>query len=336
METSTWKWFRYDDVFVIKKGKRLTKTDQTEGDIPYVSSKSTNNGIDGYIANGYTDENCISFACYGCIGEVFYHSGKVWVSDNCNVIYLKNKELNANIALFLISIFYKEKYRFSYGMTGKVKNLIKLKIKLPVLPNGMPDWEFIDNFTKNTIIPTLPAKTKSVWNKSFDKKAISDKKFSLDTENWKWFKYGEIFDIKKGNTLTKEKMIKGNIPFISSTASNNGISALIDNDKHLQKGNSITVNSNGSVGYAFYQVKDYWASGDNNVLKLNDNSKLNKYVGLFLCTLIEKERYRFSYGRKWGKEKMLQHKIKLPAKNGQPDWQFMEDYIKSLPYSKAI
>ena len=24
------------------------------------------------------------------------------------------------------------------------------------------------------------------------------------------------------------------------------------------------------------------------------------------------------------------------SKSGTPDWQFMEDYIKSLPYSKAI
>ena len=43
-----------------------------------------NNGIDNYIGNGHTDENCISFACYGSIGEVFYQDQKVWVSDNAN------------------------------------------------------------------------------------------------------------------------------------------------------------------------------------------------------------------------------------------------------------
>jgi len=30
-------------------------------------------------------------------------------------------------------------------------------------------------------------------------------------------------------------------------------------------------------------------------------------------------------------------KIKLPVdKKGNPDWKFMEDYIKSLPYSGSI
>lgn len=33
---------------------------------------------------------------------------------------------------------------------------------------------------------------------------------------------------------------------------------------------------------------------------------------------------------------MKQIKIKLPAQNGKPDFKFMEDYIKSLPYSKSL
>ena len=33
----------------------------------------------------------------------------------------------------------------------------------------------------------------------------------------------------------------------------------------------------------------------------------------------------------------MQTKIKLPVTaEGKPDWQFMEDYIKSLPFSKNI
>jgi len=34
------------------------------------------------------------------------------------------------------------------------------------------------------------------------------------------------------------------------------------------------------------------------------------------------------------KSRLEKLNIKLPAdKNGNPDWKFMEDYIKSLPYS---
>ena len=62
---------------------------------------------------------------------------------------------------------------------------------------------------------------------------------------------------------------------------------------------------------------------------------------MFLITIINREQYRYSYGRKASQKKLKNSKIKLPAiKNAQgeyePDWQFMEDYIKSLPYSKCL
>ena len=62
---------------------------------------------------------------------------------------------------------------------------------------------------------------------------------------------------------------------------------------------------------------------------------------MFLITLIHREKYRFNYGRKWDKELMESSLIKLPAvkiapNKYEPDWQFMEDYIKSLPYSSCL
>jgi hypothetical protein len=64
---------------------------------------------------------------------------------------------------------------------------------------------------------------------------------------------------------------------------------------------------------------------------------MNKYVALFICSVIRKEKYRFSYGRKWHMERMNTSKIKLPVTNdGTPDYKFMENYIKSLPFSSKI
>ncbi len=153
LNTDDWKYFKYDrkdeGIFNIQKGKRLTKKDQSDGDIPYVSSSSLNNGIDNYIGNGHTDENCISFACYGSIGEVFYQNEKVWVSDNANVFYLRDKELNPFIALFLVTILKLEQYRFSYGMTGKKERLQNFDIKLPCNRQGLPDWNYMEDYIKS-------------------------------------------------------------------------------------------------------------------------------------------------------------------------------------------
>jgi len=153
LEIDKWKTFTYDkdkkSIFKISKGKRLTLKDQSDGDIPYVSSSSMNNGVDNYIGNGFTDENCITFACYGSIGEVFYQNERVWVSDNANVFYLRDKELNTFIAMFIVTILKLEQFRFSYGMTGKKARLKNFEIKLPVDENGNPDWKFMENFIKS-------------------------------------------------------------------------------------------------------------------------------------------------------------------------------------------
>ena len=157
----------------------------------------------------------------------------------------------------------------------------------------------------------------------------------LNTQDWKWFVYETIFDIRKGKRLTQADMIDGNIPYIGAIDSNNGLSSYIGNDSQLHEANTITVSYNGSIGYAFYQDKEFWATDDVNVLYPKFN--LNRYIALFICTLIEKEQYRFCYGRKWDLDAMKKSRIKLPVTpSGTPDWQFMEDYIKSLPYSRNI
>ena len=65
--------------------------------------------------------------------------------------------------------------------------------------------------------------------------------------------------------------------------------------------------------------------------------KLTPSVGLFICALIRLEKFRFNYGRKWHLDRMKSSIIRLPVtKTGDPDWKFMERYIKSLPYSSQI
>jgi len=65
--------------------------------------------------------------------------------------------------------------------------------------------------------------------------------------------------------------------------------------------------------------------------------EMNSYTALFLQTIINLEQFRYSYGRKFNQTRIKSTKIKLPVNaQNQPDWQFMEDYIKSLPYSASL
>ncbi len=164
--------------------------------------------------------------------------------------------------------------------------------------------------------------------------ALGDKKMVLKNRNWRWFTMSDLFEIKKGKRLTKEDMQSGQTPFIGSSELDNGVTAYVDAEP-MHEGNTITVAYDGSIGEAFYQPTSYWALDSVNVLY--PKFTLNPYVAMFLVALIRKEKYRYSYGRKWHVERMNDSKIKLPvAIKGNPDWKFMEDYIKSLPYSASI
>ncbi len=204
-----------------------------------------------------------------------------------------------------------EHNRFRYTSHGREANKTLNDLLVPSI-DSIPKW-----------LNTTKIKTPS-------KKSILNKKLELNTTQWEYFKYSDIFDIKKGKRLTKAQMTLGDTLFIGASDSNNGQTTTIG-QKPIHYGNTISVNYDGSIGEAFYQDKPFYALDSVNVLYLK--SKLNPLIAMFLTTVIRQEKFRFNYGRKWGKEKMLSHKIKLPVKNNQPDWQFMEDYIKSLPYS---
>lgn len=156
----------------------------------------------------------------------------------------------------------------------------------------------------------------------------------LKTSTWQEFTFEELFEVKKGKRLTKANMADGDTPFIGAIDSNNGYRQYVDTKPNHQ-GNTITVNYNGSVAEAFYQPDPYWASDDVNVLY--PKFKMTPLIALFLCTLIKQEKFRFNYGRKWHLGRMNKSIVKLPVKSdGEPDWLFMESYVKTLPCSTSL
>ena len=157
----------------------------------------------------------------------------------------------------------------------------------------------------------------------------------IEVEKWGEFTLGSLFRFYKGKRLTKEHMAVGTVSFIGAIGENNGVRQLIDVEPMFPP-NCITVNYNGSVGEAYYQFEPFWASDDVNVLYA-DGWELNKHTAMFVITVIKANRHKFSYGRKWTLEKMKESTIKLPkAQDGSPDWAYMGQYIKSLPYSDKI
>jgi len=207
--------------------------------------------------------------------------------------------------------------RFRYSSHGREANKSLDTLLVPEF-SEKPDWV-------NTIkIDTL-----------IDYEKVSETSVNINKITWEWFEYDQLFNIERGRGARASDVVDdGETPFVTSTDSNNGITGYVHKEPQHQ-GNVITVNRNGSVGEAFYQKYPFCSTEDVHIFI--PNFKMNPYIGLFLTTLIKKEKFRYSYGRKWGLERMRKTKIKLPVnQSGNPDWPFIEEFIKSLPYSKGL
>jgi len=360
IDIKKWEWFRYDEIFNIESFHGDTLQDCNKGVIPYISASRVNNGVNGFVDNeNYVSGGKITVARNGSVGSSFYQPNRFYPSpDDVRVYSLRERPLNEYIGLFLCVLIEKERYRFAYGRKFGTKRMKQSRMLLPAIAKHKPDWDWIERYAKEKLLPILPTTAKLVWEKNYDVQPINETKYQLLNREWKTFRYDEIFKIEKGFYNKKPEHIEGGeIPFIGATDSNNGITSRCTLEQieqttktgdeknapleeKLFRGNCITVSNNGSVGYAFYQPVEFTCTHDVNPLYIHPQwgIALNPYIAMFLCTVIEKDRFRWAYGRKWRPKRMPSSIIQLPVITGTriPDWQFMENYIKSLPYSKNI
>ena len=235
--------------------------------------------------------------------------------------------INLHTALFIISILKQEKYKYSYGRAFKMELISNTLLKLPAAADNTPDWDYMESYIKSLNHKPLATANRGGGYGSH----------TLGVETWKDFCLGDYFEIKKGKRLTSDEQTEGSTPYIGAIDSNNGIANYIGQDA-IHAGNTISLSYNGSVGEAFYQPKPFWATDDVNVLYFREENGVafNKYIALFVCAVLRQEKYRYSYGRKWVLESMKSTIIKLPEKDGKPNWLYMESYIKALPYGDRI
>lgn len=347
LTSKEWKEFSMTDIFTeIQRGKRLKKDDHIEGNIPYVSSTASNNGIDGFIGNKIrvrVFENCLTLANSGSVGSTFYQPFNVVASDH--VTKLENPKFNKYIYLFLASMVSRLNEKYSFNREINDQRIKKEKILLPINSKGKPDYVFMEAYVKQ--------KENELLKKYENFVSLSEQCIKLNSDiEWKEFLFPDVFEIKNG-FYNKKPISSGNgtIPFLGATQNNNGItefytiSEIEQNskigygkneplNKKIFKGNCIAVTNNGSVGFAYYQTADFTCSHDINPLYLK-NKNLNHFIAKFLITAIEQQKVCFEYARKWRPMRMKKSKILLPVNSqDKPDFVYMENYMKTLEYEK--
>lgn len=147
-----WEKFKLGDLFNIVKGKRLTQANMIEGETPFIGASSKNNGYTNRIGNleNHHPGGIITVSYNGSIAEAFYQPKEFVASDDVNVFYPKFK-LNPYLAIFLCTIIFNEKYRFTYGRKWDLELMNESDIWLPSIETELgvlPNWGFMENYIK--------------------------------------------------------------------------------------------------------------------------------------------------------------------------------------------
>jgi hypothetical protein len=183
---------------------------------------------------------------------------------------------------------------------------------------------------------------KSIHHKPITTKIRKNEK-RLDELQWKSFYLNELFNICRGNGLSKVSLNESanGVCFISRQSYNNGVNARVEPLENVTPfpAGAITVPLGGEyLGTSFVQLEPFYTGAHMAILKPLDN-QMTLLSKLFICTLIRFEaKIKYcAFGRELDTHINNEFSIKLPIlENGDPNWEWIEEYMKSLPNSDRL
>lgn len=374
LNISEWKEFRIASVFTIHNGRGITKEEIANhpGSFPVVQSGEEGNGILGKIDLDYcksrnyvlSEDACLVVARSGCAGYVSFQPYGCVVGDSAKILLLKKDAPAFSHYLFLQTLLNVNRFKYAYGRKVTEEKYGNDTIRLPVRRDTsgiplvdeshtrseqgyMPDWDFMARYMH------------SLHDKPLTTKNRPGQSPGLNVRDWQEFELSRIFEIKYGVNLELNACTEAgrnepdSVNFVARTAENNGVSARVKimDAVRPQKSGLISVAGGGSVLSTFYQDEPFYSGRD--LYTLEAKADIPPASKLFLITVIEQNKYKYSYGRQANRT-LSGLIVSLPVRRNAdrtpyidetytfsdegyiPDWKFMEDYVTSLPYGDRL
>lgn len=335
-----WKEFEVQELFDIVYGVNLElvnciETDKNDPEaVAFVSRTESNNGVSAYVkpVPGVEPQpkDTLTVAGGGSVLATFLQTQPFYSGRDLYLLYSR-ESISHKAKLFIATLIKANKYRYNYGRQANV-TLPRLRLRLPVTPGGKPDWQWMESYIDS--LHSEPLKTSNG-----SKAALGA--FEFDIREWREFRVEELFDsIYKVASYDDSELERVDvcseqaIPYVTRTDLDNSVKSLVLSAglADIEAGNAIIIGDTTST--ISYQPGPFVA-GEHIIAARAD--WMNKYTGLFITCLLRQERYRYSYGRAYKLDSIRNTEIRLPVtSDGVPDWQWMENYIKSLPYGDRL
>ena len=301
---------KISDIFTVRTGGDLWLEKELPGDIPVISLGFENNGVVGYIQKN--DEHRLypagSITVSGWAGgmKAFVQIKDFYVRGRVKILIPK-QEMTLQQKFYYCCCFNANAYRYTYGRKSSGERFSDVMI--PSLEE-IPSW--INSYKIERIITKNSAKELDVKIK------------------WKKFKIVDVFNIYRGKRLKEEDREPGNVKYYSASQNNNGLTDMISNPLFIEKDALIYT----TFGDCFYIEGEFTASDEISIMK---NENMNKYSALFISTVFKQNKFKYQFGRKAFFNKYKDEYILLPTNSDDEiNWNYMENYIKSLPYGDQI
>jgi hypothetical protein len=148
LNTEEWELFKISNLFTIT-GTKTTAIKNLEyigyGKYPYVTTKATNNGVRGFFDTMTEDYYGVLTIDSAVCGYCSYQSMPFSASDHVEKL-IPLFDIDIYVAMFLVTIFNVEQYRYNYGLKCSQTRLKEAQIRLPVNSEGKPDFNFMKEY----------------------------------------------------------------------------------------------------------------------------------------------------------------------------------------------
>ncbi|MGB7901840.1 MAG: restriction endonuclease subunit S [Halobacteriota archaeon] len=293
------------------------------GKIPLVSCRAYNNGVQGYydIPDDKTYIGCVTIASNGQPMTTFYHP-YTFTADDDMLVCVPMRWLKLSTIYYVVAYLNKQQWRYSYGRKCFANKVDKIFVELPVTPDGEIDQQTIEDLIPVDIKSKIPERQDS-------------HKIETTAPTFKHFPITALFTLERGDFHSISKLDAGGYRTVSRVTTNNGIVGYFEppSDARIFPSGVLTIST--VTGDAFVQYDDFIVT-DNIVIcvPLRDFSLTSL---IFIQYMLNRQTWRYSYGRQCYKTKFANTTIPLPVdKYQEPDEEFMELAVSSTPYWKYL
>ena len=155
LDEQEWKLIYISDIFKFVRGHENNMVMLEDGDIPLISAKANNNGLKGFVHSPkkVIAGRCITLNNDGDGGaDLAYYQPANMALDTHVTALMPHFDMNMFAMLFIAECISGLHGFFGHGLSISNPRAKRIRIMLPVTDSGEPDYEYMEQYSKNMML----------------------------------------------------------------------------------------------------------------------------------------------------------------------------------------